>query len=237
MKKFISIILCLLLLLTSSCDLLYYYKGNRWDLMTVAYNSMLYVWGGMVNINNGPTLTVIEEDGKGRTLFYYCEKNTISTHSLLICQKSTSEHVYFYSDVNFIDSPENDFSEQEIQDLKQLNDWGLDFDESKCTKRAISKSKRNASEDDYTTFSTFVKSLELGDEYYCNGVQCCYLDDYGRKLFFIFVAGNQEFIYYVVITNPDNSFTKESVKLLTNYYNYQEEIRQFKAQNHWNEEL
>ena len=237
MKKFISIILCLLLLLSSSCDPIYYYKGNRWDLINVAYNSMLYVWGGMVNINNGPTLTVIEEDGKGRTLFYYCEKNTISTHSLLICQKSTSEHVYFYSDVNFIDSPKNDFSEQEIQDLKQLNDWGLDFDESKCMKRAITKTKRLYSQDFTNKFSSFLKSLELGDEYSCTKSLCCYLDDHGRKLFLMHVEGDREVIYYVVIANPDNSFTKESVKLLTNYYNYQEEIRQFKAQNHWNEEL
>lgn len=93
MKKFKSIILCLLM---SVCLILgcgcrpYTYEGENVELYTVAVNSIFgcngYIPDG--EIVHNPKIKIIEKDDYGRVLFYYCEEIHFhdKEHSLLECE-------------------------------------------------------------------------------------------------------------------------------------------------------
>lgn len=76
---------------------------------------------------------VLETDVQGRCLFAYSTWNEITEQeetAYVICQKYNQEQVSFYEGMCY--TFEND-SQQEFKELKELNDWNCDLDESKMT--------------------------------------------------------------------------------------------------------
>lgn len=82
--------------------------------------------------------------------------------NLVICQFSDSEYAYYYPSITYIsaplcegnkiyiygnsrpatiDNPLNDFTNEEIEELKQKNDWGQELDLEKCEKAPIVRIK------------------------------------------------------------------------------------------------
>ncbi|MCI8596722.1 MAG: hypothetical protein HFE35_07950 [Clostridia bacterium] len=82
--------------------------------------------------------------------------------NLVICQFSDSEYAYYYPNTTYIsaplcegnriyiygknspatiDNPLNDFTDEEIEELKQKNDWGQELDLEKCEKAPIVRIK------------------------------------------------------------------------------------------------
>jgi hypothetical protein len=87
------------------------YEGEYTDLYSVAAHSLL---GTNDLIDDTfqflPEISILEEDSFGRWLFTYDENSIISHYSLIICQKSDEENVYFYPGYNFISaSAETEF--------------------------------------------------------------------------------------------------------------------------------
>ena len=241
MKKFI-LIFCLVFifsLLNISCGSPYYkYKGKYVDLYTVAANSIPCNSGNIsgADFNYDPQITIIEQDRYGRVLFAYPEDSVKGFVSLIIMQASLNNDVYFYEDINYIcmetpvrlNKPYNiNFSSETIEELKRLNDWDRELDLTQCKAVPISNEKKHILRE-----STDIDELLFSGKW-------CYIyhqteDNYGRIL--ACVTDGKE--YYIVIFTPDFSYDiNTSVLIPENILNCQEEIRQFKAQNHWNEEL
>lgn len=132
------------------------YEGEHVALYTEAVNSLL----GINGFFDDPSLAdskieILETDANGRVMYGYLESNIIA---VLIAQKSDAHYIYYYPDFNFISNSEpkvacnvynctecfdeyvkNHFTEENIKDLKELNDFSKPFNEDKCVKKQISK--------------------------------------------------------------------------------------------------
>ena len=137
MKKKILLVLLLFALLTSifcSCR-----PTNALILEKVG---LRFVGGvslpGMFSSDRrGTTCKIIEKDNQGRTLFEYGHINTITNNPidvLSICQVNDydNEYVYFYEDIHFLICP---YDKDDLELLKQRNDWNKPLDYSKMSRR------------------------------------------------------------------------------------------------------
>ena len=238
MKKLVCVFLCVLTVFLTGCyDFVYKYDGNRWDLFTVASNSLLGVVGTVYKQREGPHLEILEEDEYGRTLFYYCEKAEISTHSLLIAQKTEGDYVYFYPYINFIDSEMNCFSDDEIMQLKNQNDWGLAIDETKMQRVKIVYSCPGINSQRKEIFDDIREYESIEEDVYQYHIPC-QVDDYGRELLLFKGLYGDKILwseYYVVIVGIDKTYSRKSIMKLEKMTGYQEELKQFKEANNWNQ--
>ncbi|MDR1939417.1 MAG: hypothetical protein LBQ40_01305, partial [Clostridiales bacterium] len=156
MKKYLKVfvITCLLVisgLTLSSCEWLYGYRGKNPELQSVAANSLL---PGLYN-RRFDRVEILEKDDYGRTLFSYHQypPNTRLLNALAICQKSDDKYTYFYTDYNFVVVDEfilpDEWAEvkggdlaEEIELLKEKNDWGKEIREDLLIKAPIKNSKK-----------------------------------------------------------------------------------------------
>lgn len=229
------------------------YGGEHPDLYSIAINSLLWTTGISQTADRfaDSEIIVLEEDAYGRILFSYWEKSyhrkDLAPYSLLIGQKTDGDYVYFYPDHNFI-SVERDpfslktdgFSEDEIGNLKRLNDWNEEIDLDKCVKVEITN-KKPKPQISKEVFDLLIKKA-IGYEgeatlfRYADHVSS---DNYGRSIYCCFGIGSWKdtnTIYLVFIFNPDGSYNEETCILdPSDYYNYQDELKAFKELNHWNE--
>lgn len=235
-KGFLNILLCILILTLSSCDRSHSYKGERYDLLTVALNSLLGAKGEIFMQPEGPTLEIIEEDEYGRVMFSYFENNTFSTYSVLISQQVKNDYVYYYADNNFISSADGEFTEEEILLLKNSNDWNQKLDEEKmiCNKIGKNKIKPNIAIDEILKQAT---NELLGNDINYSHSQYCTSDSYGRNMY-VFETRNKtlnDAHQYVIILSADLKYNQNSIMELKDYYNYQKDLKTFKDLNNWNQ--
>lgn len=86
---------------------------------------------------NASQYQVIEEDAQGRILFRFTTLNVITEQNetaLIICQHKTKDTVFYYEDICYLYEPA---SEENIDVLKQANDWGQELNFDKMTSRPI----------------------------------------------------------------------------------------------------
>ena len=215
MKRFMIVILILSASLCfSSCTLIkrFFYPDyapeGKEDLYTVAVSNIFgcdgYVSNGEVTYD--PTVMVIETDSYGRTLFYYTEYYTTEfVTGYVIMQKSENGEAYYYQydcylpysgalehdDEKDPEKAKNIFNKEEVDSLKQRNDWDKELDLSKCTKTKIVL--RRDSKKDGREFERILKSdlldhaKELGFEgqdasFYSYEKFCC-SDKNGLELY------------------------------------------------------
>ena len=240
-RKLVSFIL-LLFVLTNllACDFGKSYKGEDEELFTVAVHSVLgadgFVWKG-----DRPMLEVIEEDNFGRKLFLYYEKDAISPYSMIISQKTSGDYVYYYSDYNFICNFKNKFSDEDVEALKQRNDWGKSLQEDKMICKKISKEKVYPEYDYGKVSEALSKVMNTGEE----SIQFNYVtsDAFGRSLYYLSLLddfektvnseGEFEYEYYLVILQNDYAYNENSMIKLNDNYHYQEQLSEFKKLNNW----
>ena len=86
---------------------------------------------------------IIEKDSYGRVLgelYIYdslddkIEEGSHKTY-VFICQKTTREYVYFYEDINYLFPG---YDNQDLEKLKEVNDWNKELNESKMSRREVS---------------------------------------------------------------------------------------------------
>jgi hypothetical protein len=262
-QKILGIIitfLCSITLLTG-CDRIVYYSGDDFDLFSVAVNSLLGV-NGYGRKGSSPRIELIEEDSYGRKLFSYLGDGFVPTYSLLICQKSDEKYSYYYPDYNFISAEyksqellDNSFTIEEINELKELNDWNKEINEEKCVKvemiskkdlPKITKKKENQFQ---LLFKKVAKSTGYkGDDNLYRYAKYCTSDNYGRTLYYVYGIGtdvngegvspnslSREF-HIVIIFKPDGTIDENiCVMELTDIYKYQDGLKRFKELNSWNQ--
>jgi len=254
----ILIVLSVLLLALSLTGCRYKrYKGKYPELYSVAINSLLWNSGQSAAAGKlvDPKIEIIEEDSYGRILFSYIEqcyaRATIAFDSLLICQKSDEEFTYFYPDYNFVSIEREPyshnyykFSVDEIQTLKNLNDWDKEVDLEKCVKVEITRNKPKLQIDKEVFDKLFRKAIKHESENKLF-IHTDFLisDNYGRSIYYGFGEEKlgsdknyqKRYFYRVFIFNPDSSYNEETCILEpTDYYNYQDELKAFKELNNWN---
>lgn len=172
-------VLILNLLFTASC----YpgYRGEYPELCSAAWVNLPSASGSSFNgeVIYDSTVTVLETDVEGRTLFYYNEGGSSYWH-ILITQKSEDGRVYYYPDDCYLSQIWIDeyllmideqydinnmvyecISEEELSAFKALNDWNLPINDAKCESTEVitkkSEGENNPGE---------AKLEEYAEEYY-----------------------------------------------------------------------
>lgn len=254
-KKTITVGAAIFLLICTltGCNLLLptSYRGEYPALYTEAVNSLLAIKG--YHSHGDALLEPVEEDSFGRILFYYYEYsyNDIYSFSYLICQKIDETYVYYYPDYNFILKEWNGvgipFSEEEIENFKNINDWGKEIKEKELIKYEITRKKKEPEvkikrKDFDVLFQKIAKEHgRIGDGtmlypsvYYLTS------DPYGRTLYYASAyhkdVSKEDMIFNLaIIFNPDGSYDENTcVMELIDLYNYQDTLREIKELNGWN---
>ena len=245
------------------CDPRFFYNDGYPDLCTEAANSLFDVF--MPTAKCYP----VEEDSHGRTLFVFTDTSAIVNErmyggeyivALLVCQRSIDGIVYYYPDYNFIfkkwtgkytpidygidtnglvKDAIDQFSFDEIDGLKTVNDWGTPVDFSSCVSQVIVNRNPYGSGDNMRWEFRRMLYNKLGPSSVQQDVSFFRhfaVDDYGRDIYFCRVA-DEEGVYtssYVVLIRPDETYTIMEIRDLMNY---QPELKLFKYRNDWNQPL
>lgn len=224
------------------------YGGEHPDLYTVAIHSVLW--------NNGYSYATervtdskieeLEKDKFGRTLFVYFEKyysgGEIVFSTLLIQQYSTEKYVYYYEDKNYIVKEQiiysvlTPFSDEEINQLKELNDWNKELDLNICIEKEITHQKPSLSADEYQTIEDkAIKHLNIKEEQHFSDIDMLTSNENLDFIVYGYVRSymekNQYFVAYCHTEN--NSIIDVEFLILKDLYNYQTELKEFKAKNDW----
>jgi len=243
-----------------------WYKGHFVDLNSVANNSLLGIFG--VDNNN---IVIIDEDSFGRKMFIYWG-NTVAAYdqlnydkppavySILISQKTEGGRVCFYPDYNFVvykdtrnilSRPHDEdllnyakviASADDIEWLKQENDWEKPIDESKCVSVKISRINRMQESKTLLVSEKILKNayeqVDTPQNYFSLGL-FYYLtsDQYDRHIYY-FRCRKEDRTYtksYVVMFNKDGTFDPDTgIMEIIDVWNYQDDLKAFKELNGWN---
>ncbi len=217
------------------------YQGQHEDLYSIAVNSVLGSSGYILGeIKFSPELTVLESDQYDRKLFLYSEGNLISTYSLIISQGSDSEYAYFYPDYNFISSSSDSFTTEEIAELKKNNDWDEEINRDKCIKVNIAGTKDEKGPINVKNIMSLYQKVMAEDADDSTYVSYLTSDQYGRSIYSKFAKMRPEGVgrCIVMIFQPDGTYDEnKSYMELTDYYDYQDKLKELKEANGWNEPL
>ena len=231
-KHIVAIILITALLSTGCVQSSVDYHGDYPELYSIAINSIPGSTGYVLGEKKlDSEITIKEEDQYGRILFLYYEQNGISTYSMVICQKFDGEHSYFYPDYNFISAPDDSFSMEEIDALKEINDWGIEASIDKCNVVEIVRKKGNGAVPDKILMQLYNNALGK-DARRIENIYYFISDDYGRSMYLGYGTGGR---YVVMLFNPDGTYDENKCLMeLTDLFGYQDELKAFKERNGWN---
>ena len=247
MKKYARLWVVLCMLLVSG--MLYYgcafrpyeYRGEYPDLYSVGINSVLGSQGYRASEGNfPPDIYLLEEDGHGRKLFRYSERNLVSTQNLIISQKSDDGYVYFYPDYNLIAAPENNFTEKEIEALKKENDWGKEIDLSKCIRTEIVHLKAIGPIADRRLTEVYTQIYGENAENHPLAYISFFASDAQGRALYVFEKhrgrddGGYDIQCFVVMFNKDGSFDPvDGIMEIADVWGYQDEMKEFKERSGW----
>ena len=249
MKKTLTILIIPVLFLNILTSCSYNgYSGGHLELYTVAINSVLWLNGHSwsADFECDPQIEIIDEDKQGRIMFTYYEKyysgSDISFSALIICQDSNENEVFYYEDINYIVKEQviysqnlEEFSDNEIEQLKLMNDWNKEINYDKCIKKEITKSKSNM------PYEKEIKK-QIADEFdLMNGQYSLFMDfltsnlDNSKFVIYGYIRKNEgDGIYFIgLVENEKDSFKQLNTLVPLNVYDYQTEFIEFKAIQNW----
>ncbi|MDR1940050.1 MAG: hypothetical protein LBQ40_04565 [Clostridiales bacterium] len=237
MKKYLKVIVitCLLVisgLTLSGCGA---YMGKNPELQTVVVHTLIGIGNYQFD-----RIEILETDDYGRTLFSYSHTGGgLDLKALLICQKSDKKYTFFYTDYNFMLTDEFILPEgwaevkggdlaEEIELLKERNDWGEELKEELLMKVPIRRYQKSPISDRKLR-KAFESVGEYGRYWYSS-----YLteDPYGRC---IYIVNNHDNMDYVMLVSKDGSYDSENFLTEIDYMtDYREQLKEFKERNRWN---
>lgn len=245
-SKFLTVLFCIVFVLISTvCSGCGYkgYSGENVDLYTVAINSVLWNVGNSYGADfaRDSEINVIEKDEYGRTLFTYHEKyyveSSLCFSALIVSQYSSDGYVYYYEDCNYIIKEHIniweavDFEQDEINEIKELNDWNNELDLSKCTKKEINKNKPKIPTDSDAIKNKAIEELGTKDEI---RVHLFYLTGDNNDNFIIYgtvTLDADSYVHFVAFVTSDGEIKEWLVP--QEPYNYQNELKELKIRNGW----
>lgn len=209
MKKTLTILIIpvLFLIILTSCS---YngYSGGHLELYTVAINSVLWLNGHSwsADFECDPQIEIIDED-----INYIVKEQVIYSQNL------------------------EEFSDNEIEHLKLMNDWNKEINYDKCIKKEITKSKANV------LYEKEIKK-QIADEFnLMNGQYSLFMDfltsnlDNSKFVIYGYIRKNEgEGIYFIgLVENEKDLFKQLNTLVPLNVYDYQTEFIEFKAIQNW----
>ena len=174
----------------------------------------------------------MEIDSYGRVLFTYEGMNVITNQrekAVVICQKYDSKTIYLYENIAYL---RGEYTSQDLDELKRVNDWNCPLNLDKCIARHYSVSL-----DRVMSFET---SLEFNSVYSAvceqfqveRSVNHCILDvsSSGSELYwFVIPNGELEESYFVI---SDSDYNLQYVKI-ENVDDYESTLVTFKKEIGW----
>ena len=255
----LPIIFCALAFGLHSCTASREYEGEYPELFSQACYTLTYAEGKLL-VHYAPALEVLETDEYGRTLFAYSEvsdcyveEEYCSLVSLLVCQFSEEEKVWFYEDISYLNcavaaskleyqsgyrrSEVKDvlsyFTASEISELKEKNDWGQPIAKEKCIGIEIARKKASGPFRDWMEKENVMKGAcqsEFGDAIVFSREKYMCSDAYGRSLHYIWCHDQEENdVEFIVILDGEHSYFAR----VEAPYNCQEELRRIKTECGW----
>ena len=179
-----------------------------------------------------------------RYAYFYPAYNFISTDGVGLDEKIFNNNI------------SGKFSNEDKKRLKEKNDWDKKLDEIKCIKVEITH-KKSEPEVKITDaeFEVLFKKVAVSkgykgtDKIFRSAIYST-VDDYGRTLYYAWGIGRDangegvsiQSLYMnfnlVLIFNPDGSYNEETCTMeLTDFYNYQDELKAFKELNNWDKSM
>ncbi|MGD9910374.1 MAG: hypothetical protein AB7U79_07235 [Candidatus Izemoplasmatales bacterium] len=240
MRKLIMIFTMLLVIFgIQSCrNYSFEYEGDYSNLYTQALNVIPGTKGFIQSeIRFDPEIDILEYDDNGKILFTYFEGNNISSYSLLVMQYSDENEVCYYSNLNFISSSDNEFSESEIEEIKIDNDWNSEIDNNRIKCSEIARTKQD-SPLTYEQIAPLYEYIFPDDEHFPDDRNLDYYisDDYGRVLIVAEARLSDEWV--IMLFNSDGTYDSEvGYRTFTDYFTYQDGLIDFLESSPWNEPL
>ena len=259
-KAFIWILAALTLLSSVGCSDVTFYNGSHPELFVVAAHSLLGVRGG-----SGEDTLILEEDGFGRVMFAYIGHTIASDNwslynvvAVLIAQRTTEGHSYFYPGVNFIlreielsppmltpigdffyeDFVRGLFTERRMELLKEENSWNGELNEERLFRVTVSRRNKRrymtqVSADVQQAVYTAVAGAQLG--HISHSVPLT-MDKNGNIIFFmrgLHHRGSERIRHpaFLVMFNVEGGRTGHM--RLTDLWDYREQLREFKEAHGW----
>ena len=220
------------------------YRGKHADLYTVAINSVLWNCGWAMGADHpiNSHIEIIERDEFGRTLYEYRESfyyfRTISFSALLVSQYTSDGQVYYYEDCNYIVKEQalfqvpNKFESEEIEQLKEVNDWDKPIDTDKCIGKTIAKKKQKNADIESAVINSVLNEYEETERRHRTFADYLTDDKNGNCIYYGVIAqlSREEDIFFVAFVSAEGD-----IKLFTpsNLFDYNEELKTFKAENGW----
>lgn len=235
------------------------YKGKYPHLYTVAVYSLL-TEGRISGAESYGAADVqkLDEDTYGRELFVYYGSPIVLNEdyqgacSVLICQKHDGAYAYWYDNENYILAPyygyaeEKDngvyedrfkgITEEQIEELKEKNDWGKAIDESKLSSAKIVRDPLAHSGNKAKAEKFYNRLLtESGYEFrWCYSVA---RDKDGRAIYSINGIGTGEGFttkHIIAILSPDGEFYEDGWFVFDSPKTYTENLTRAKQSAGWN---
>ena len=253
MKKIIKIILLMVVFVASlsvqGCITLSApttYKGDNTDLYSEAIHSLLGITSSGFS-----GIIVLDEDEYGRKLFtadlndkYFYN---YSLACIFISQKTDDQYVYFYEDINYAikeQSPQSlfaketiyeRFSSEEIELLKEQNDWGKEQNSKDLFKAPITGDKaylfqKVSMKDRMSVQDLVVSSSEITPFPLCE-------DSFGNSIWVTKGTGKddgQEKIYVALLNTDGKLKSDNAIMEIINIWDYRDQMIAFKEVNGWN---
>lgn len=249
MKKLCALVMLLVLILLILTGCYSSYSGEHVNLFTVAIHSVLWNNGHSMGADfvRDSEINILDEDHYGRILFTYYESYYLGTDfafsALIICQSSNEQYVLYYEDVNFtikeqvegFSSPAYEFTNEEIEQLKLLNDWNTPLNLEKCIKKEITTQKPSIPhETELENIITAEFQLEERD----GAVFVDFLTYDSNKNNYIVYGYVRDYptpkLYFVGLVNIEDDQIKDVYFLqVSDFFNYQSEFVEFKKAHSW----
>ena len=271
------IVLCIIVLCGITACKPYRYKGNHVELFSVAVNNLFGARGYQVfeSYDYDPFIEVLETDDYGRTLFFFTQDTggfwgitdggAFGT-AIFIMQKSDDEFVYYYQDDCYIphrmpkgltsipDDYREGLPEEQIETLKERNDWNKEMNLSKCTKAVISDQaplgSLKESECEPALKAYAKQNGYKGDDTLFRYAFLYNVDSYGRELYYVYAIGRDvlgegvsptsqaRHFELAMIFEADKSCPIENIcEVSSDSLDYYEKIIELKKLAHWNQPL
>lgn len=244
------------------------YKGEHPHLYTVAVNSLL-TQGRISYIESYSASEIIkvDEDDYGRELFIYYGSSlgnsaeAAGIRSVLICQKHDKNLAYWYDSDNFVlsrsfsrqeilengvnNDPYRGITAEQIEELKTINDWGKEIDESKLSSAKIVRDplRRSGSRAEEAKAKSFYNGLFEESGYDYNWCQYLLQDKDGRAIFYMSgknyeldYKSEYKYKYIIAITSPEGEFYEGGWFIFESTKIYAESLKSIKEATGWNME-
>ena len=250
MKKIVICLLMCLITLLTACDDINTYKENNPELQVIATNSLLGVFGGDFD-----KVSKLEEDDYGRTLFVFeGEVDDGIVLAVLISQKNTSEKSYYYDNTNYIickieyaeylkplnlDLVKKHFTDNEIQELKDDNDWNTELKEDKFFEIEITRKKHEiiSEKKQKQVFENLTKTKDY-DAAYSTPLTT---DKKGKTIYFMTQHSYDSKTdmdywgksYLVMFDSSGEVIDDTGTQEIQDRWNYLNDLKEFKEANGW----